>query len=175
MRLFTDTSLWMHVFELIREGKLDCRPHLRRFSIATTPAVKLELERSGYGNFWQEDLCEIIDSNTEDAYTSGDDEGGLAGVDPVDETVILAARADSGMVLTDDAEVLLACRSFKIPVIRFPHFCLRLAVDGDIQKGEFSYLGLHWERKKRYSKKEISSWQKAWDKMQNQQPGALQE
>jgi hypothetical protein len=166
MLILTDTSVWMHVYTLIKDNRFDFRPHFRRFNIAVTGQIQEELAKSEYQEYWQKEQYELIEVSQKDIDEYLSHQNGFEELDPIDRTILIAAERDHGLVLTDDSEIFLECISRKILVMRFPHFCLKMALDGDIIWPEISYLGLYWEQKKRYSKKELAEWQKVREKTQ---------
>ncbi len=171
MSMMIDLSAWMHIFTLIKDNRFDFRPLLQRYVVSYTAELQHELESNEYRNLWNKEQYELTIISEEKIVAYLSNNFALPEFDAINKSVIIAASETQALILTDDSKVFLQCLALELPVIRFPHFCLKLALDGEITWGDFSFLGLYWDQKNRYTKKEISSWQKARERIQSTQSG----
>ncbi len=145
----------------IFEGtRLDLRPLLAEFKWGFSREVIAELQDFGYGPNSFIPFSEAIISPV----SAGEIKAllkkypWLADYDKADQSLIVVAIRDGGVVLTDDGGLLIDCQALRIPAFRLPDFCLRLVAEGDLRKNEMGALLKYWETVHRYSKKEIKRW-----------------
>ena len=129
MSMMIDLSAWMHIFTLIKDNRFDFRPLLQRYVVSYTAELQHELESNEYRNLWNKEQYELTIISEEKIVAYLSNNFALPEFDAINKSVIIAASETQALILTDDSKVFLQCLALELPVIRFPHFCLKLALD----------------------------------------------
>jgi hypothetical protein len=146
------------VKELAVENVTDLRPQLYLFRIGMTEEVWKEIVHFQLAEFTSKEelyIAPISSLEIEQALTKFPT---LQIFDLADQTLIMAAIRDQGVILTDDGDLFLEAQAMGIQVLRLPMFCLELARNTDFPKRTVHQCLKYWEEHGSYEKRAIKRW-----------------
>lgn len=159
MQVIVDVTAWMQLNFLVKEKRFDLRPFLDKYDWIITPQIQSELKEYQLESFLPtlgEHRIDISDEEIQQEIKSFELE---ENIDWADFSCLILAKKQEAVILTDDGALFLYALYLKIPVIRLPHFLLKLVRDGILPRTDMSWILRFWENRQFYSKKEISRYQ----------------
>jgi hypothetical protein len=155
MMLITDTCFWMHLRELHEGLSVDLRPVLNRVRWGITADVKEEIKERRAADFIPEGQGFLIPVSDDEMKAISKRSPTITQLDLADQTLIVVATRDHGIVLTDDGGLYIECQGLGIDVLMLPQLCINLARSGQLDKNEVYKMLRFWEQKGRFPKKFI--------------------
>ncbi|NMC04667.1 MAG: hypothetical protein GYA24_05615 [Candidatus Lokiarchaeota archaeon] len=155
MMFITDTCFWMHVRELFTELGIDLRPLLCKVRWGVTEQVKKEIEARRATSFFPETEGFLIPVSDDELDAFQKRTPTISQFDEADQTLILVAVRDHGIVLTDDGAVYIECQCMGVDVMMLPQLCIGLAKDGQLDKNDVYKMLRSWDENGRFAKKFI--------------------
>ena len=126
MLLFIDTCFWSHARELAEVNVLDLRPYLHQFRVGVTEKTWMEITHFHLEEFVAKADLYVVPLTDRELDQNRAKFPTLQGLDNADQTLIITALRDQGVILTDDGDMLLEAQALGIRVVRLPMFCLDL-------------------------------------------------
>ena len=157
--LLIDTCFCIHCEELQTFSIFDMRPLLYTYNLGITEAGKKELINFDLQKYLALENCLIIPITKRQTADSIRKNEFLKEMDEEDQTLWIAGFYHEGyIILTDDGELVENCQISEIPALRLPDFQLLLVREGEMVKNDVSKCLKFWEKRNRYSKKELKRW-----------------
>ncbi|MHA1733265.1 MAG: hypothetical protein ACTSU5_15060 [Promethearchaeota archaeon] len=145
--------------ELFTSTGLDLRLAINNYKWGTTPAVVEELvHRDLYPGFIDLPQGFTIPVSGAELESTQDKYPWLRELDRADQTLIVAAIRDEGVVLTDDGGLIMECQAIRVPALRVPDFCIRMVAEREVPKSALSKALKYWGEIHRYSKRDLKRW-----------------
>ncbi len=155
MMLITDTCFWMHVREIHEGLGFDLRPVLNKVRWGLTAEVKEEIKERRAVDFIPEGQGFLIPVSNDELEGFSRRSPTIKEFDLADQTLIVVATRDRGIVLTDDGGLYIECQGLGIDVLMLPQLCVSLARSGQLDKNDVYKMLRFWEQKGRFPKQFI--------------------
>ena len=160
MIILTDTCFWSHSKEIHDAGILDIREILLEYRWGYTPSVQEEINYWGLDDFIKESIAIMFPVSQKEIQSLTSQDPLLESLDQADQELLIACRRESGLILSDDGELLMEATAAVLPALSLPVFILKNTEEGTIEKRMMARCLKLWEDKHRYKKKQISRWGK---------------
>jgi hypothetical protein len=155
MMLITDTCFWMHLREIHEGLGVDLRLVLNKVRWGLTDEVKEEIKERRAADFIPEGQGFLIPVSDDEMEAFCKRSPTIKQFDLADQTLIVVATRDHGIVLTDDGGLYIECQGLGIDVLMLPQLCINLARNGQLDKNDVYKMLRFWEQKGRFPKKFI--------------------
>jgi hypothetical protein len=156
----TDTCFWTHVKDLHDHLQLDLRPVLNKFRWGTTKAIQNEIQTRYMAGFFHAEQGFLVPVSDVEITSTRRKMPTIEELDFEDQTLIVAAIRENGTILTDDIGLYLECITSKLDALLLPHFCLRMARDGILDKNVVYQMLRFWDQTGRFAARFIKKWKK---------------
>ncbi|MEX2714836.1 MAG: hypothetical protein Q6353_010480 [Candidatus Sigynarchaeum springense] len=156
----TDTCFWTHVKDVYDFLQLDLRMTLNKFRWGTTRAILDEIKARNLSDFVHVEQGYLVPVSDAELASTRHKLPMIEGLDFEDQTLIVAALREHAVILTDDGALFLECQASGLEAMNLPHFCLRLARDGILDKNMAYRMLEHWEETGRFAARFIKKWKK---------------
>ncbi len=133
-----------------------------KFRWGITPDIQEELDHFKVFEFFPITSAYIIPVSNNEIATTLANHPILRNFDQADQSLIIAAIREDGIILTDDGDLLMECIALGLHAMSLPVFCIGLVKSELLSKTECYHLLMFWETHHRYAKKDLKRWKKQW-------------
>jgi hypothetical protein len=158
MLFLTDTCFWTHLKELSTNTSVDLRKIMSSFKWGITREVSKEISYFNVGEYFPKEESYLVPISKKELNSVKKKYPFIKELDIADQTLIVAALRDNGIILTDDGDLFMFSDSISIKVLLLPHFFLSLVKSNYLKKNQ-AYKALRfWEEIGRYKRNYIKKW-----------------
>ena len=160
MFLLVDTCFWSHCKDLQEAEIWDVRKVLPRFRWGYTDAIFEELIHFDLDTYIPMDQGFVIKTTQAEFEQLRRADALIESLDIADQSLLVVASREDGIVLTDDGGLVLECFALNINAFRLPSFILLLIRQGLERKTIGARCLRYWEKQGSYRKQDIKGWKK---------------
>ncbi|MHA1648404.1 MAG: hypothetical protein ACTSVL_12615 [Promethearchaeota archaeon] len=170
MIIFIDTCFWSHSYELFKEKIFDIRKVIENYRWGLTQSVIREIKHFKLDKFVPIDHAFIVPLSKSLIDKKLSMNLTFKEFDKADQSLLIVGMQNSGIILTDDGNLLLECIAMKISAMRLPVFLLKLVEEGKVSKTIFYRCLRFWEKYGNYLKKDLKNWKKDLQQLEGLSP-----